>query len=68
MLVAGTAAGTFLCVNGSALALALLGDSGDGDVLWLLLLPLLAGAGLVAAGYRLFRWGEEIEHRLKVKK
>ena len=68
MLVAGTAAGTFLCVNGSALALALLGDSGDGDVLWLLLLPLLAGAALVAGGYRLFRWGEEIEHRIKVKK
>jgi DNA-directed RNA polymerase subunit RPC12/RpoP len=67
MLVAGTALGTFVCVNGSALALFLVGQSSDGDSLFLLVLPLLAGAGLVAAGYRLFRWGEEIEHRLKVR-
>ncbi len=67
MLVAGTAAGTFLCVNGSALALFLVSQADDGDVLWLLVLPLAVGAALVAAGYRLFRWGEEIEHRTKVR-
>ena len=65
MLVAGTALGTFVCVNGSALALYLVGQSSDSDSLFIVVLPLLGGLGLVTAGYRLFRWGEEIEHRVK---
>ncbi len=65
MLVASTALGAFICVNGSALALLAVSQAGDTDVLWLLLLPLVGGAALIAAGYRLFRWGEEIEHRVK---
>lgn len=68
MLVASTALGTFLCVNGSALAVYIVGQAGDNDVLFLLALPVLGGLGLVAAGYRLFRWGEEIEHRVKVRR
>ncbi len=65
MLVASTALGAFICVNGTAFALYGVGEAGDTDVLLLLLLPLIAGAALIAAGYRLFRWGEEIEHRVK---
>ena len=67
MLVAGTAAGACLCVNGTALAIYLAGQASDGDALWLLVVPVLAGGALITAGYRLFRWGEEIEHRIKVK-
>lgn len=65
MLVAGTAAGSFVLVDGLALALLLVANSDDGDSLAQLLVPLVAGALLIAAGYRLFRWGEEIEHRAK---
>jgi DNA-directed RNA polymerase subunit RPC12/RpoP len=68
MLVAGTALGAFVCVNGSALAGYLVSESSDGDSALLVVLPILAGLGLVTAGYRLFRWGEEIEHRQKVKR
>jgi len=65
MLVAGTAAGSFVLVDGLALALNIVANSDDSDSLALLLVPLAAGGLLIAAGYRLFRWGEEIEHRAK---
>jgi hypothetical protein len=65
MLLAGTALGSFVLVDGMALALLLVASSDDSDSVAVLALPLLAGAGLIAAGYRLFRWGEEIEHRAK---
>jgi len=38
-------------------------DSGD---LVLLALPFVIGGALIFGGYRLFRWGEEIEERAKV--
>lgn len=63
MLVAGTALGSFVLVDGLALALVIAGNSSDDDAGGLLLIPLLAGAALVFLGYRLFRWGEEVEHR-----
>lgn len=68
MLVAGTALGAFICVNGTALAGLVVSQADDSDSLFLLVLPILAGLGLVTAGYRLFRWGEEIEHKQKVKR
>jgi hypothetical protein len=68
MLLGGTALGSFVLVDGLALALAILGNSnsshGDSS-LWLLAVPFVAGAALVAGGYRLFRWGEEVETRVK---
>jgi hypothetical protein len=63
MLVAGTAAGAFVLVDGTALALLLAANSDDSDSLGILIFPLVLGVVLIAAGYRLFRWGEEIEHR-----
>jgi hypothetical protein len=63
MLVGGTALGSFVMVDGLALALALIGNSSDDDSGWLVVLPFVAGGALIAAGYRLFRWGEEIEHK-----
>jgi hypothetical protein len=63
MLLGGTALGAFMLVDGVALALAIVANSDDGDSLGLLLVPLALGVVLIAGGYRLFRWGEEIEHR-----
>jgi hypothetical protein len=63
LLVAGTALGAFVLVDGMALAGTVIANSDDSDSLGLLLLPLIAGVFLIGAGYRLFRWGEEIEHR-----
>jgi hypothetical protein len=65
MLVGGTALGAFVIVDGVALASVIAANSDDGDSFALLLLPLGLGAALIAGGYRLFRWGEEIEHRAK---
>jgi DNA-directed RNA polymerase subunit RPC12/RpoP len=67
MLVAGTALGSFLIVDGTAVALAIIANSSDDDSAALLVVPIAAGAALIAGGYRLFRWGEEIEQRAKVK-
>ena len=61
MLVAGLAAGNFILVNGTILAGMAVGNSGDDDGLALLLMPLAIGIGLIAAGYRAFRYGEEVE-------
>jgi len=63
MLVGGTALGSFVMVDGLALALAVIGNSSDDDSGWLVVLPFVAGIALIAASYRLFRWGEEIEHK-----
>ncbi len=67
MLLGGTALGSFLLVDGLAVAFAVIGNSdkhGEGD-LFLLALPFIGGWALIAGGYRLFRWGEEIEQRVK---
>jgi DNA-directed RNA polymerase subunit RPC12/RpoP len=65
MLVGGTGLGSFVLVDGLALAFSLLSDSSShsGNSVWLLAIPVVAGAGLIYGGYRLFRWGEEIEER-----
>jgi hypothetical protein len=67
MLLGGTALGSFLLVDGTAIALVVVARSSDDDSLALLVVPIAAGAALIAGGYRLFRWGEEIEQRTKVK-
>jgi hypothetical protein len=59
-LVAGMAAGTFLLVNGTALAAQFAGSSDDSAAV--ILVPIAVGVGLIAAGYRRFRYGEEVEH------
>ncbi len=60
-LVIGMAAGTFIMVNGTIIAGLIIGASDDGDSLGLILLPIVIGAALVFAGYRRFRYGEEVE-------
>jgi hypothetical protein len=67
MLVAGTALGAFVMVDGLALAVSIVANSSknDGGDLVLLGVPLVAGAALIFGGYRLFRWGEEIEERAR---
>lgn len=60
-LVGGMAAGTFLLVNGTILAGGLLAESSDSDGCGLILLPVVIGIGLIVAGYRRFRYGEEVE-------
>jgi hypothetical protein len=60
-LVGGMAAGTFILVNGTILGGIVISASDDGDSLAVLLLPLALGIGLIIAGYRRFRYGEEVE-------
>lgn len=64
-LVVGLAAGNFILVNGT---LAMLGafaattsSNSDSDGGWIVLLPLVIGVALIIAGYRAFRYGEEVE-------
>ena len=59
-LVAGMAAGTFLMVNGTILGARFLTDNGD-DLGLVILLPAAVGIALITAGYRAFRYGEEVE-------
>jgi len=69
MLVGGTGLGAFVLVDGLALAFSLIGSSShssSGDLV-LLAIPVVAGATLIYGGYRLFRWGEEIEERHSAK-
>ena len=61
MLVGGMAAGTFLLVNGTAIAGFAMANSDDGEGFFLILLPIVFGIALIAAGYRAFRYGEEVE-------
>lgn len=61
MLVGGIAAGTFILVNGTIIAGLAISSSDDSDGLGILLLPIAIGIGLVVAGYRKFRYGEEVE-------
>ncbi|HSG19041.1 MAG TPA: hypothetical protein VLE70_22305 [Anaerolineae bacterium] len=61
MLVGGMATGTFLLVNGTILAGGLLVESSDSDGCGFILIPLGLGIGLIVAGYRRFRYGEEVE-------
>jgi DNA-directed RNA polymerase subunit RPC12/RpoP len=68
MLLGGTALGAFVLVDGTALALMIVANSNDDDSLGALVIPFAVGAALIAGGYKLFRWGEEIEHRHKVEK
>lgn len=61
MLVGGLAAGNFILVNGTILAGLAVGESSDSDGLGFLLIPIALGFGLIAAGYKAFRYGEEVE-------
>ena len=63
-LVVGMAVGNLLLVHGTAFAfqaMALASDS-DNDAWALLLVPPILGILAIAQGYRLFRFGEEVEH------
>ncbi len=64
-LVAGMAAGAFVMVDGTAFALSLLSGSDEGSLLFLVV-PFVAGAALMAAAYRAFRYGEQVEHRARL--
>jgi hypothetical protein len=59
-LVGAMAAGTFFMVNGTILAARFLTDNGD-DAGLIILLPAAVGVALITAGYRAFRYGEEVE-------
>lgn len=61
MLVGGMASGTFILVNGTILAGLVASGSDDSEALGLLCLPVALGIGLIAIGYRRFRYGEEVE-------
>lgn len=60
-LVGGLAAGNFILVNGTLLAGTLIGNSDDDGSFLFILMPIALGIGLIAAGYRAFRYGEEVE-------
>jgi DNA-directed RNA polymerase subunit RPC12/RpoP len=65
MLVGGTGLGAFVLVDGLALAFSIVGalSRSNSNDLVLLAIPVIGGAALIYGGYRLFRWGEEIEER-----
>jgi len=60
-LVAGLAAGNFILVNGTLAMGAAVAGSDEGDGAMLVFLPIVIGIGLIIAGYRAFRYGEEVE-------
>ncbi|MBE2200980.1 MAG: hypothetical protein IAE79_20370 [Anaerolinea sp.] len=62
-LVGGMALGNLILVNGTIIMgyITLFAADSDDDALWLLLLPLALGLGLIAAAYQAFRYGEEVE-------
>ena len=64
-LVGGLGAGNFILVNGTLLAGTLIGSSDDDGSFLLILMPIALGIGLIAAGYRAFRYGEEVEEMQK---
>lgn len=65
MLVGGTSIGSFIMVNGTALAVQIAAYSNDDDIGWIVVAPFAIGAALMAGGFQLFRFGEEIEERKK---
>lgn len=67
-LVAGMAIGNFLLVNGTIFALWFGSGSDSEDFLATLLIPVVLGVGLIVAGYRAFRYGEEVESRAETAK
>ena len=60
-LVGGLAAGNFILVNGTLLAGTLIGNSDEDGSFLFILMPIALGIGLIVAGYRAFRYGEEVE-------
>lgn len=60
-LVGGLAIGNFILVNGTLLAGTLVSNSDEDGSFLLILMPIALGIGLIAAGYRAFRYGEEVE-------
>ena len=68
-LVAGLAAGNFILVNGTLAMAGAFASSSDNDGGWIVLAPIVIGIALIIAGYRAFRYGEEVEQiEGKVKK
>lgn len=61
VLVGGMAIGNFILVNGTIIAILVLSESDSSDGWFLVLAPLAIGLGFIAAAYRKFRHGEEIE-------
>ena len=60
-LVAGLAAGNFILVNGTLAMAGAFASSSDNDGGWIVLAPIVIGIALIIAGYRAFRYGEEVE-------
>ena len=67
-LVAGLALGNLILVNGTILLGLVFSRSDDSDGFWIIFLPVVLGACLIVAGYRAFRYGEEVEFRQKESK
>ena len=61
MLISAMAIGNFILVNGTIIAGRIMAESPDDDCLPLLIAPLAVGAAIIVAGYRKFRYGEEVE-------
>ena len=60
-LVAGMALGNLILVNGTLLATRILAADVDDEVAAIVLVPIGIGGALILAGYRAFRFGEEVE-------
>jgi hypothetical protein len=60
-LVVGMALGNLSLVNGTLLVTRVLSEDVEGEALAILLLPIGVGLALILAGYRAFRYGEEVE-------
>jgi hypothetical protein len=65
MLVLGMMFGNLLLVNGTILAFMLFAESSDDEGGFLICAPIVFGLALIFAGYRAFRYGEEVEERPK---
>lgn len=66
MLVGGMALGNFVLINGTIIAGLILAALSDDDApIWLILLPIVLGIALIVLGYQSFRYGEEVQERLK---